>query len=323
MIWTQPEHFLLLILLIPLVVTMALRQRRSLRDLERFNWEGGTTLSRRLYLLKDFLSGSLFLSALTLLVLQTAAPARPRPKPGEVSHGVEILLVVDVSPSMLAADAPPSRLDVVKRAIFSAMPQWGGIPIGLVAFRGSASVLVPVGPNLATVRSMVNRLDPRMIGDSGSNLAEALRVGREALRLPTSARKLMIVFSDMEITGPAPDAELRQALLQGVEVLLVGVGSAEGTRVPTPNGGWVKAPDGSEWISRFGQQLWFRLTSIPGLEHYHLSQGTLGFAQRVQQLRSRDLFTALVSDSGSFLSWALLLLALSWIVRMVRWGKLF
>lgn len=184
--------------------------------------------------------------ALGALVSVVLALARPQwnPRPYEIERrGRDLVIVLDVSRSMLAADVFPSRLEMARIAIHEALPALAGQRISLVTFAGSASVCVPLTLDYGFVRYMLERADPSDLDVGSTSLQAAFeKVATAVLTDAADGRRDVVVFTDGE--DHLSDLEETADLLAncGARVLIVGLGDpVRGARVPDPR-------DDDQWM---------------------------------------------------------------------------
>jgi Ca-activated chloride channel homolog len=184
----------------------------------------------------------------------------------------DLVLVLDVSNSMLVRDVAPHRLERQREAARSLMEALGPARVGLVVFAGSGHVVAPLTHDRAMLRAYLDVLSPEMAYQGGSALSSGIRQGVRLVRVPGEVRPgagALVLMSDGE-AHETQDA-LRQALAEAaaarVPVHAVGIGTAAGGPVPDVNPasgdtvGWKREPSGEIAVSRLERGL---LESIAG-----------------------------------------------------------
>jgi Ca-activated chloride channel family protein len=181
---------------------------------------------------------------LQLLVLLTFVLALGRPQAGQKrekvkSEGIEIMLVVDVSQSMLAEDVKPSRLDLTKRELSRFVDMSTGDRIGLIAFAGSAMVLSPLTTDRNALKMYIDSLSPNSVSTQGTEFRKALaeaddafsRGGVEGGETAVTTRAIAIV-SDGEDHEPGAEEAARHLVEKGIRIFTIGVGTEKGGPIP-------------------------------------------------------------------------------------------
>jgi Ca-activated chloride channel family protein len=247
MLWTWVEYPFLLALCVVLPIAFALMLRRAQksrqRRLQRF---GAMEVVRRL-IPAAALRGSGWRTVRLGLAAALAGIAIAGPRWGHEttvvrSSGVDLVLAVDASLSMLAQDEKPSRLERVKQEIRRLRALSPGDRVGLLAFAGRSYVLTPITVDGGALDLFLDNLDPSVVGQAGSSLASTISQGVSLLSLTKGgADRALVVFSDGE--GFEPQDELKTAAEKAadanVSLVTVGFGTQAGTQIPIKdaNGG--------------------------------------------------------------------------------------
>lgn len=142
----------------------------------------------------------------------------------------DIVVALDVSRSMLADDAAPTRLDRAKAEIADMLDQLDGHRIGLVAFAGRASLLAPLTPDYGYFRMVLRSIDTRSVSRGGTRIGDAVRTALEAFE-PGPGSKLLLLVTDGEDHDSYPAEAAKEALEAGVRIVAIGFGSEEGSNI--------------------------------------------------------------------------------------------
>lgn len=234
MTWTHPTSLwalLLVLVALGLIAWAVWQQRQAVR---RF---GDPELVARLGRGDRFRYArySLFLGALLLIVLALSGP-RLGTTTTEADHsGLDLVVALDVSHSMLAEDVSPSRLERSRHEILRLVEALPGDRVGLVLFAGDAFLQCPLTTDRNTIRLFLDAADPSMIPTPGSDLSALGPAVFDALEQSSSGphrARVLLVVSDGEFhTGDADAlrAELRE---EGITTLALGVGEPDGAPIP-------------------------------------------------------------------------------------------
>lgn len=176
----------------------------------------------------------LLLIAVTL-VSGVLALSRPQ-TPGELETvataqvSADVMVVLDVSKSMLAEDAAPNRLKRAKAEIVDLLGKLKGQRVGLVAFAGRAQVLCPLTPDYGFFRVVLERTDPRSIGRGGTRIGEGLLTAKDAFGSGNGARLILLITDGEDHDSYPVDAaqELKKA---GIRVVAIGFGDERGSEI--------------------------------------------------------------------------------------------
>ena len=235
MIFANPNvlYFLALLPLLVVIFVLAERKRRRqlalLIDGSKPGLVMGAGFERRLLHLIFLCLG---------MGLLVCAAARPRwGTKLETLHakGFDILVAVDTSESMRAADVSPDRISKARQEVDKFLSLLEGDRVGLIAFAGSAYSYCPLTVDYSAIRLFLNGLEPGVIADSGTNISAAIE---EALKVFTrdksTAHKVLVLFSDGEHHEEDPMPFVARAAEMGVQIFTVGIGNVAkaGERVP-------------------------------------------------------------------------------------------
>ena len=148
----------------------------------------------------------------------------------ESSIEADVVVALDLSKSMLAEDAPPSRLERAKYEIMEMVDAMPGYRFGLVGFAGSASVLCPLTKDVGFFQMTLNNASPNSISRGGTSIGTAIRKGVDTFAGGT-APKLLIVITDGEDHDSDPVGATEVAVDLGIPVVTIGFGSEEGSPI--------------------------------------------------------------------------------------------
>ncbi len=167
-------------------------------------------------------------------------------------RGVDLVVALDLSRSMLAEDTKPNRLTAAKREIRDLIELVRGDRMGLVAFAGTAFVQCPLTLDYHAFELFLDKMDPNWVPVGGTDLAAAVRTSIAAFpQNERSGRAVLLITDGEDHSGELP-AAAEEARKQGVHVFVVGIGAAEGAPIPDGRGGFVK-DNGKVVLSRLDE----------------------------------------------------------------------
>jgi Ca-activated chloride channel family protein len=176
------------------------------------------------------------------------------------TRGIDLVLALDASMSMLGTDERPNRLERMKQEVRRLRALSGGDRVGVLAFAGRSYVLSPLTIDAGALDLFLDNLDPSIVGQAGSSLARTLRQGTDLLLISRGdADKALVVMSDGEAFESTEEitAEARRSGEQGVSLVTVGFGTEQGSTIPIRENGatTVKRDDGGQpVITRYNPQ---------------------------------------------------------------------
>ena len=170
-------------------------------------------------------------------------------------RGVDVIVALDVSSSMLAEDIKPNRLERAKRKISDLLDMMEGDRIGLVAFAGTSFVQCPLTLDYGAARIFLSAIDTQLIPIQGTALGNAITTSVKAFRTQEKKSKALILITDGEDqTGKALSAA-KSAGDQGVKIYTIGIGGEIGAPLPNPSGtgGFRKNQQGEVILSKLDE----------------------------------------------------------------------
>lgn len=240
-------------------------------------------------------------AVLAVAALALVAVALARPQAGGRAkltrqRGMDLVVALDFSKSMLAKDVYPSRLERAKRELERLMDRLAGDRIGLVAFAGE-TLTYPPTTDYAAVKLFWRDLSPWDMPVGGTAIGRALRAGTEILkRLRTASgdaaaaaglaprSQVLLLLTDGEDTESEPLEAAEEASKLGIKVFTIGIGSRSGELIPQFDDkgevtGYVKDAEGKYVTSRLGEETLLRIAQKTGGEYFHADQRAFGVEQ--------------------------------------------
>jgi len=270
--FAMPWALWLLVLVPVLALWLGVQIARRRRALVQF---AGETLVDRLVagpsLERVVITSILQVLAAALLILAAARPQWGATLEQVSRTGVDVVLAVDISESMLADDVQPSRLARAQEAAGGLLDRLGGNRVGLVAFAGSAGVLCPLTLDDAAVRMFLDALTPDLISYPGSSLEGAIRASMGAFDAEQKKYKVMVLLSDGEdqFERGLVEAAAKEAGAQGLVIHALGVGTPQGGPIALRDAdgnliGYKQDNDGRAVTTRLQEELLGRIAQITG-----------------------------------------------------------
>ena len=174
----------------------------------------------------------LVLSALAFLVLGVMRPQAGFRLVTTTSQGVDAVIALDVSRSMDARDARPSRLEAAKREALAILNGLEGSRIGLVEFAGSARTVSPLSTDREGLASLIETATTRDVDRPGTDLENALSLSARLLAGPGERPRAVVLLSDGENLEGNPRAALSELKRAGAKLYTIGLGTTQGATIP-------------------------------------------------------------------------------------------
>lgn len=203
-----------------------------------------------------FIKGALTLVALILLIIGLAGPRWGSHYQEVKQKGVDIVLTVDVSPSMQVTDVKPSRLALAKRKVQDFLRVVSGDRVGLVAFSGAAFVQCPLTLDYEALVMFLNQLEPDLIPIPGTDLGAAIDKSLAAFDSKAETDKVILLITDGEDNEGKGRKAAARAREQGVKIFIFGIGDPAGGPIPEAQGrgGFAKDDSGKMVLSKLDEE---------------------------------------------------------------------
>ena len=280
------------LLLIPLLIALFVRaERGALRRLQEFvsarllpQLAGTVNRPRRI------IRFGLQLLGLALAIVSLAQPRWGYTFEDVKRKGLDLLIAVDTSRSMLSNDVQPNRLERVKLAVQDLINELQGDRVGLIAFAGRAFLQAPLTIDYDAVFEAINDLDTKTIPEGGTNISSAITLATQSFGKSATGNRALIIFTDgEELSGDAVKTAKAAAADDGVRIFTVGVGTPGGSLIPvTGDDGqtaFVKDPAGQVVKSKLDENRLREIAEATGGFYVHLENGP----RTMQQLQSEGL----------------------------------
>ncbi|MFN2423874.1 MAG: VWA domain-containing protein, partial [Cryomorphaceae bacterium] len=207
-------------------------------------------------------------------------------------EGIEVMIAVDVSNSMLAEDLRPDRMTLARRAIERFIGRLRGDRVGIVVFAGEAYVQLPITNDYGAAKLFLNSVKPDVVPTQGTAIGAAIEKSLASFDFSSPARKAIIVISDGEnheddAVGAAESARSRE-----VVVHTIGIGSTQGSPIPdVVNGsksGFRKDRDDNTVITRLNEDMLKQIATAGGGTYVKASAAEVGLNTLLDELNELE-----------------------------------
>lgn len=289
MIIFAAPHYLLLLLLIPFFfLGMGLWLWGRRRRLRRFgdealvnelmpSWSRG-----KLWVRTVLLSLAFFFFVIGLSRPQIGAKLKDHK-----IKGAEIMIVLDVSNSMLAQDYSPDRLERAKLAISRITDKLKDDRIGLIVFAGTSFVQLPITSDYVSAKMFLNSISTESIPIQGTAIGDAISTAVRGFSAQSEHSRAIIVITDGENHEDDAVAAAKQAAEAGIKVYTIGVGSADGQPIPM-NGELLKDKDGNIVVTRLDEETLRKVASAGGGAYVQAGNDEFGLTPIISDIRKME-----------------------------------
>lgn len=218
--------------------------------------------------------------------------------------GLDILVAVDVSKSMLAEDIKPNRLERTKLALADFVKRLKGDRIGLIAFSGNAFLQCPLTVDYSGFLLSTEALDTNTIPKGGTSISSAIRQAMESYEGGLKKYKVLIIITDGEDHegDPVKTAELAQK--EGIKIFCIGIGTSEGELIPVTdengNRAFLKDRSGAVVKSRLDESTLQKIALATGGSYVRASAREFGldliYKEKLSEMGKRELETKMAKQ---------------------------
>jgi Ca-activated chloride channel family protein len=296
--------FLYLLLLLPVFVLFfiinEIRKKKALRRLGDINLVNGLVpdMSRIRPVIKFILQLIAFLSGVILI-------ARPQfgSKIEDVKkQGVEVIIALDVSNSMLAEDIQPDRLTRAKQAISRLVDDLENDKIGLIVFAGDAYIQIPITTDYISAKMFLSSISPNMVPKQGTAIGAAINLGLRSFSPGEGKSKAMIIITDGENHEDDPVKAAEDASKAGIVIHTVGIGSSNGVPIPVVVNGkkdYLKDRDGNIVVTKLDEDILKKIALSTNGNYVRASNSNIGLDEiydQIKKMKKQDLESTMYTE---------------------------
>lgn len=198
----------------------------------------------------------LLLLALASLIIASARPQFGTKIDTTERNGIEAIIAIDVSNSMLANDVRPSRLDKAKMLVSNMVDEMKDDKIGLIVYAGQAFVQLPITNDYVSAKMFLDGIDPSMISVQGTDIATAIDLSMKSFTQKKDISRAIFLITDGEDNEGGAVEAAKEAAKRGIRVYVLGVGSPDGAHIPIPGTAQYFIDDaGNPVVSRLSEEM--------------------------------------------------------------------
>ncbi len=218
-------------------------------------------------------------------------------------EGLDIVVVLDVSNSMMARDMKPNRLEKAKQEIMGIIERLKGDRISLVAFAGEAFIQCPLTLDYAAATFLLNAIDNKSVSVQGTSLTSAIEKGAKAFNQKEKKHKVMLLLTDGEDHQGGVEQSAEIARKEGIKIYTVGIGNPAGEPIPILDRagnqvGFKKDENGEIIVSRLDETTLQKVSLATGGKYYHATAGEIELDrifEEISKLEKKELEGTLVT----------------------------
>ncbi len=318
--------FLYLLLLLPVVILLYIinevRKRKALKRLGDVNLV--SRLVPEMSRIRPAIKFILQLIAVSALIIVLSRPQFGSKIEDVKKQGVEVIIALDVSNSMLAEDIQPDRLTRAKQAISRLVDDLDNDKIGLIVFAGDAYIQIPVTTDYISAKMFLSTINPNMVPKQGTAIGAAISLGVRSFSPGEGKSKAMILITDGENHEDDPIKESEEATKAGIIIHTIGIGSTEGVPIPVIINGkkdYLKDVDGNTVITKLDEEILKQIALSSGGNYVRASNSNIGLDEifsEIKKMKKQDLESTMYTEYNDqfpiFAALAMLLLMTDFII---------
>ena len=296
----EPTYLYLLAALPLIAILRWVLERKQLKRLKLF---GDPTLLRHLMpdvsKMRPVVKFWMLLAAMALIIVMMARPQMGTRISHEKRTGIESIIAMDISNSMLAEDVTPSRLDRTKMMVENLVDNFTDDKIGLMVFAGDAFVQLPITSDYVSAKMFLSEIEPSLIATQGTDIATAINMAANSFTQQQGVGKAIIVITDGEDHEGGALEAAKAAKKKGMRVYVLGVGSDKGAPIPLGNGDYMKDRTGNTVMTKLNEEMCRQIAEAGGGAYIHVDNNTNAQRQldsELAKLSKKEMQSTIYSD---------------------------
>jgi len=301
--FANPDYLYLLLLLPAMVLLFVINEIRKKRALKRFgNPQLVSTLVPEMSKSRPHIKFIIQFVAVIAGVLMLARPQFGSKLEDVKKEGVEVIIALDVSNSMLAEDIQPNRLTRAKQAISRLVDNLDNDKIGLIVFAGDAYTQIPITTDYISAKMFLSAISPEMVPKQGTSIGAAINLGVKSFSPGEDKSKAIIIITDGENHEDDPVSNAEEASKTGIIIHTIGIGSTEGVPVPVNVNGrkdFLKDVDGNTVITKLDEDILKKVALSSGGSYVRASNSNIGLDEifgEIKKMKKQELESTMYTE---------------------------
>lgn len=289
--FAHPELLYLLIVIPLLIVFYVVMVGKKKKAIAEF---GNPELLKPLMPLLSFKRGAwkfvMLLLALSFVILGVAGPQFGSKLQQVKKQGVELMIALDVSNSMMAEDIKPSRLEKAKMAIARMVEKLSNDKVGLIVFAGDAYVQLPITTDYSSAKLFLSNISTDIVPVQGTAIGAAIDLAAKSFTPETETSKAIIVITDGENHQDDAIAAAKRAHEKGIAIHTIGMGLEQGAPIPEQGhpGQFMKDGNGTVVVSKLDEQTLKEIAKAGEGVYVRASNANVGLTQLLDEVNRME-----------------------------------
>ena len=272
----------------------------------------------------------LLFGAITMVIIVMAGPQFGSKLETVKRQGVEVMIALDISNSMLAQDVQPSRLQKAKRLVAQLVDKMQNDKVGMIVFAGDAFTQLPITSDYISAKMFLESIDPSLISKQGTAIGAAINLAARSFTPQEGVGRTVIVITDGENHEGGAVEAAKAAAEKGIQVNVLGVGMPEGAPIPIEGtNDYRRDREGNVIVTRLNEQMCQEIAQA-GNGIYVRVDNTNGaqkaISQEINKMAKADVETQVYTEFNEqfqAVAWIILLLLLAEMLILERKNPLF
>jgi len=301
--FANPDFLYLLLLLPVLILLFIINEVRKKRALRRFgDIKLVGSLVPELSRIRTAVKFILLLIAFCTGIIMLSRPQFGTKLEDVKKQGVEVIIALDVSNSMLAEDIQPDRLTRAKQAISRLVDNLDNDKIGLIVFAGDAYTQIPVTTDYISAKMFLSTINPDMVPKQGTAIGAAINLGIRSFSPGEGKSKAMIIITDGENHEDDPVKAAEEASKLGIIIHSIGIGSTDGVPIPVNSNGkrdYLKDVDGNTVITKLDEDILKKIALSANGNYVRASNSNIGLDEifsEIKKMKKQDLESTMYTE---------------------------
>jgi Ca-activated chloride channel family protein len=232
--------------------------------------------------------------------------------------GIDVMIALDVSNSMMSEDIKPSRLDRAKNFISNFIDELSNDRLGMIVFAGNAYLQMPLTVDYSAARMYLRTINPGIIPAQGTNFAAAIDLANQGFIKGDENHKALIIITDGEDNEGGADELIAEAAKEGLKIYTIGVGSPNGAPIPM-GGDYKRDENGDIVLSKLNEEMLKSMAATGHGSYFLLGSGKDEVSALIKELKgigTKEFEEMVFTDFNDYFQWcvgiAAVLLLIEW-----------
>ncbi|MGN0047788.1 MAG: vWA domain-containing protein [Bacteroides sp.] len=245
-------------------------------------------------------------------------------------QGVEVMIALDISNSMLAQDVQPSRLEKAKRLVAQLVDKMQNDKVGMIVFAGDAFTQLPITSDYISAKMFLESIDPSLISKQGTAIAAAINLATKSFTPQEGVGRTVIVITDGENHEGGVEEAAKAAVEKGIQVNVLGVGMPDGAPIPVPGtNDYRRDREGNVIVTRLNEVMCQEIAKVGNgiyvrVDNTNNAQKAIN--QEINKMSKAEVETQVYTEFNEqfqAVAWIILLLLLAEMLILERKNPLF